>query len=397
MAEVRKASSRGIARLRPLLALLTAALMAGAIACHTDAGVVAVVPSDEELIAITHDYGEGGDRHSFNHRSQDGGLTWDNHDAYALVREIDWRKYVSQHSIDTPRGAYRIDGADIQRHTPDGEYQTVYSAAHLLSTNNLWLQAENIDGTGNYLVLSSGPVSITYDPISGNVVAAMGILGVAAGTPDESWTTAGVGPYYPLDFSGSARVGALWSSISLWAAVLTFPFATIAVIFTVVSLARMFPVYAWAGGYFNTASQSFISVPLAILSILIAFYLLASVGTVGVDDFGDPLGDSSQKITTWFGLVVSAVFSLISVAGSLDSLEYSTNGAWRFSRRMLAITVGAVAAMMAFTLLSLLAGTQWGNDLKFAVLASILLCVAIAVGLIRYYWPASRKVTTHQS
>ena len=65
--------------------------------------------------------------------------------------------------------------------------------------------------------------------------------------------------------------------------------------------------------------------------------------------------------------------------------------------RMLAVTAGAFAAMLLFVLLPFLVWAWLDDDLIFAGVASSALCAAVAVGLIRYYWRASRKVTTHQS
>ena len=404
MAEIRKAYNRGIARLRPLLALLTIALMAGAIACGSvDYGVMAVGASNEGLIAITHASGGGGfggylpANYGFAYSSQDGGLTWRQRDTPGEIpaewqQQDDWR--YRNHQVDTPRGSYRIDGSDIQLHTPDGKYQTVYSAAHLQSPINQRVQAESIDGVGSIIEPSSGPVSITYDPPSGNLIAAMGILGVVVGTPSGSWTTAGVGIYYPLDFSGATRVGALLSSISLWAAALAFPFSMIALALTAVSVVRIFSVYAAAGGYFNPASQSIISLPMSILftllAVMFAVILLVILGT-------GRLGHPTQQYIEWFCLLVSAVFSLVSMAGSMDSLDLATNGRWGFSLRMLAVTAGAFAAMLLFVLLPFLVWAWLDDDLIFAGVVSSALCAAVAAGLIRYYWRLSRKGIVPQS
>ena len=397
MGKVRKASGCGIAPLRLLLALLTAALLAGAIACAGDSGVVAVSPSDEGLIAVTNVSGGMGisvpRSYALHYISQDGGLTWSKRD-YPWGIPADWRQDVwsyqdyQQDSVDTPRGSYRIDGSDIQLRTPDGEYQTVYSAAHLKSPINRWLQGEKIDSQSPNIVLSSGPVSIDYDPPSGNVVAAMGILGAVVGTPDGNWTSAIVGPYYPVDFSSSSRVGALLSGISLWAAVLAFPLSMIALAITVVSAARILPIYASAGVYYNPASLSIITLPMAILFMLVAVtFAVILLVIVGTDTIGYPL----QEHIAWYCLIISAVFSLVSVAVSLDSMGFSITGGWSFSRRMLAVTIGYFGAMMVFVLLPLVVWAQLGEYLTFAKSVSILICAASTVGLVRYYWRASRK------
>ena len=402
MGKTRNASGCGIAPLRLLLALLTAALLAGAIACASDSGVVAVGPSDEGLIAVTNVSGGGISvprSYALHYISQDGGLTWSKRD-YPWAIPADWRQDVwsyweyQQDSVDTPRGSYRIDGSDIQLRTPDGEYQTVYSAAHLKSPINRWLQGEKIDSQSPNIVLSSGPVSIDYDPPSGNLVAAMGILGVVVGTPDGNWTPADVGPYYPIDFSSSSRVGALLSSISLWAAVLAFPLSMIALAITVVSAARVLPVYASTGVYYNPASLSIITLPMAILFMLVAAtFAVILLVIVGTDTIGYPL----QEYIARYCLIISAVFSLVSVAVSLDSMGFSITGRWSLSRKMLAVTIGYFGAMMVFVLLPLVVWAQLGEYLTFAKSVSILICAASAVGLISYYWRASRKSTAPQS
>ena len=408
MGEIRKAYNRVIARLRPLLALLTAALLAGAIACETDAGVVAVGLSDEGLIAITYARGGGNpgigspapsNDYALDYSSQEGGLTWRQRDT---AREIPdewlqqgvWRdEYYRQNAVHTPRGSYRIDGGDIQIRTPDGEQQTVYSAAYLQSPFNQWLQAKSIDKVKYTLAPSYGPVSIAYDPPSGNLIAAMGILGVVVGTSNGNWMPVGVGPYNMIDFSGTARVSALFSSISLWAAALTFPLSMIAFALTVVSVARALPVYASVIGYFNPISRPVISLPMTILFALLAATFAAILLVIlGTGNMGYP----SQEYTEWFCLIVSAVLSMVSVAGSLDSLELSTNGRWGFSLRMLAVTSGAFAAMLVFVLLPFLVWAWFDDDLIFAGAVSAALCAAVAVGLIRYYWRASRQVIAPQ-
>ena len=372
MGKVGKAFGCGIAPLRPLLGLIIAVLLAGVIACGgSDFGVVAVVPSDEGLAAITLVYSPVGN-YKFEHSSQDGRLTWSGKNAYGLKEQIDWQKYLFQKAVDTPRGSYQIDGGDIQLHTPDGEYQTVYSAAHLQLPSNQWLQAENID-----LVVepSSGPISITYDPSSGNVIAAMGILGGVVGTPNEIWTTIEVGPYRQINFSSLARVGALLSSLDLWLAVFAFPFSMIAIAFAVVSAVSKFPPSV-LGGF----ALIFVRLPLIMMSTLLAVLLLEHIVVIN---------DGFTNDALFLILFFSVLFSLI-------SLIFSVAEEWILSRRPLVVTAGAFGAMMVFVLLPFMAWAMLGEYLTFARAVSVSLCAAVALCLVVYCVRASRKYIASQ-
>lgn len=373
MGKVRNTFGCGIAPLRPLLGLIAAALLAGAIACGgSDLGVVAVVPSDEGLAAITLGYSPV-ENYKFEHSSQDGGLTWSGKNAYGLKEQIDWQKYLFQAAVDTPRGSYRIDGADIQLQTSDGEYQTVYSAAHLQLPSNQWLQAENIDGI---IKPSSGPVSIAYDPSSGNVIAAMGILGGVVGTHNGIWTTVNVGGYRQINFSGLARIGALLSGLDLWLAVFAFPFSMIAIAFAVVSAVSKFPPSV-LGGF----AIIFVRLPLILMSTLLAVLLLDNIVVIG-----GSFADDTLLLILFF----SVLFSLI-------SLIFSVAEEWILSRRPLAVTAGAFAAMMAFVLLPFMAWAMLGKYLTFAMSVSVALCAAVALCLVVYCVRTSRKYVTPSS
>ena len=384
MGKVRNAFGCGIAPLRPLLGLIAAALLAGAIACGSSYhGVVAVgPPSDKELIAITLERHEVS-RYKTEHSSQDGGLSWTVRDKpLAIPAEWPQRDHWHFHSyvrkaVDTPRGSYRIDGADIQLHTPDGEYQTVYSATHLESPSNQWLQYQKLQGdTGPDINPSSGPRSITYDPSSGNVIVAMGVLGVVVGTPDGSWTTVEVGGFRPINFSGLTRVGALLSSLDLWVAVFAFSFSMIAIAFAVVSAVSKFPPSV-LGGF----ALIFVRLPLIALSMLLAAILLANIGVNGNRVSHDIL---------FLILLFSVFFSLV-------SLIFLVAEAWILSRRPLAVTAGAFAAMMVFVLLPFMAWAMLGEYLTFVRAVSVALCAAVALGLIVYCVRTARKYVAPHS
>ena len=252
----------------------------------------------------------------------------------------------------------------------------------MLSQGNQWLQTESIDRGQSDIELSSGPVSINYDPPSGNVIAAMGILGAVVGTPDGSWTEVEVGRYYPLNFSGFTRVGALLSSSDLWWAVLAFPFSMMAIVFTVTSIVRNFPPSVLGGCVFI-----FVILPLVILSALLAAVLLTNIG---VDNGGSTDMDGVFMFLFFLSAICSLAAILFSVAAApcLDELV--------FSLRPLAVTLSVFAAMMAFVLLPFLVWAQLGDYLTFAKVVSSSLCAAAALGLMVYCVRTSRKYIAPQ-
>ena len=163
--------------------------------------------------------------------SNDGGLTWSqdvNRDAEPPGEgPVEW----GGERVVTPRGTYLIEGTDIVL-ADGGQRRIAYSAKFLSDSGNENIQKfATSDLAGNY-VLSTGPLSVAYDPHSGNVVAAMGIQGVVVGTPDGNWTRVAVGPYEPTDFSLKGRLLALSGELDIQFALLSLGAA-----FTAIALA----------------------------------------------------------------------------------------------------------------------------------------------------------------
>ncbi len=157
--------------------------------------------------------------------SEDGGLTW-----VGAGERLDWSYDAGTNaSVETPRGTYFIEGATVYRNA-GGERREAYSAAHLSQSANRWAQA--LDAPSCEPRLTTHPKDITYDPASGNVIVAMGLMGAAVGLPSGEWREVAVGWSYPRDFSFAAKLGLLTEN-GFWAGALAAAFAIggVAVVF----------------------------------------------------------------------------------------------------------------------------------------------------------------------
>ena len=140
--------------------------------------------------------------------SRDAGMSW------SMMRDGPMYTIIDHfQSADTPRGEYIIDGLGVAR-VEYGQRELVYSTEYLLGDANEWLQGKdtkNHDWWGSRF-LATHPRAILYHPDSGNIIAAMGIQGVAVETPDGRWHRVEVGTLAPTDFSFSAKTRALMES-----------------------------------------------------------------------------------------------------------------------------------------------------------------------------------------
>ena len=208
------------------------------VGCYTAHGITRVGTTGQEVAAralsITH-YDRTTEKYS-HFVSDDGGMTWR---PSPELMGVQW----SEGPVDTPRGTFHIEGPDIVQTTLGGVADPVFSAASWRTSSNLWFQEIQTNSLKDRLnksqpvdrvdsrILSKGPVAIAYDPGTGNVIAATGIMGAVVGTPDGQWRSVAVGEYTPVEFSRIAKLKTLISHNIFWATIVTFPFLMIALAF----------------------------------------------------------------------------------------------------------------------------------------------------------------------
>ena len=143
--------------------------------------------------------------------SADGGLTWSGASSGEYSPTADWVR--NAQSVETPRGTYFISGAKVYRNE-GGTAREVYSAAHLSQSANRWALALDLSSCED--ALTTRPLDIAYHAASGNVIVAMGQLGVAVGMPGGEWREVAVGDNHPRDFSFAGKMRLL-TETGFWA------------------------------------------------------------------------------------------------------------------------------------------------------------------------------------
>ena len=151
--------------------------------------------------------------------SSDGGLTWSDASSGEYSPTADWVR--NAQSVETPRGTYFISGAKVYR-DEGGTAREVYSAAHLSQSANRWALALDLSSCEDRL--TTRPLDIAYHPAGGNVIVAMGQLGVAVGLPGGEWREVAVGDNYPRDFSFAGKMRLL-TETGFWMGALAAAFA----------------------------------------------------------------------------------------------------------------------------------------------------------------------------
>ena len=204
--------------------------------------------------------------------SEDGGLTWGSASMDDLSR-ADWGG--ARTSVETPRGTYFIEGAIVYRES-GSETREAYSAAHLSQSANRWAQAMDLPSCEPRL--TTRPQDIAYDAASGNVIVAMGLMGVAVGLPGGEWREVALGGNYPRDFSFAGKLGLLTEN-GFWLGALAAAFAVggVAVVFYALRGERSGRAVFIGAGYVLALPAS-----VAVLSFAFIFFL---PGGWGIDSF----------------------------------------------------------------------------------------------------------------
>lgn len=192
--------SRYGARARRRSPLLLLALAVGAacsvLGCSTEAGIAALRSEDDRTLlayafTVSSDHGEPSLYLGSVFRSSDGGETW-----AETPRENAGEPPEDATRMDTPRGAYTIEGFDIWR-LRNGVRELAYSTSYLRTESNRRLAHLMLRRTED-----PRPHAIAYDARSGNVVVAMGTQGVVVESPRTGeWRRIAVDTYAPTDFS----------------------------------------------------------------------------------------------------------------------------------------------------------------------------------------------------
>ena len=206
---------------------------------------------------------------------------------------------------------------------------------------------------------ASRPYSVAYDPNSGNVIAAMGTMGITVGAPDGSWTPVAVGPYAPVDFSILGKVRTLLSEPNFWATILALPLSVVA--------ATLFP-RLWktdsGGGDLSIALLVFTSMVMSIVLL----------GWTGSADFDN----SSSSVVRGLGTVLLCVVSIL-FAG--PAIAAALTGEQRIPLRPVVLGYVAMAGLVALSFFA------WQLvDWSFILFAfvTVVLCIVAAVVLGRH-------------
>ena len=333
--------------------LLLAAGVGCSVGCEpvTHSGITRLSISDGLVVA----QGLSGSREaSYSYfESSDGGLTWNERTRlHGFEREVE---------AVTPRGVYRIRGTDIIREAAGQPPETVYSAAYLLEASNVWVQSYEFEYLG-IREPTTKPSALAYDPVSGNVIVAMGLLGVLVEDAAGQWTRAGVGPYASGGFSAPRKLVLLLSWPAFWSVGLILPLAALAWAFT---LAERRGRNAATGQGCGPGCKGVI----VFLSTLLAALALAITG-------------SPRELNTiavlFLALFAAPVISVVVLDGVFDLAD-------RQGRRLTWLLMGgSFLAMLALIYLAFAAWLVWGGYLWPFKAGAALLCAAVAILLTRY-------------
>ena len=387
-----------------VIACLLISLVASPCNYRHDYGVIAVESSDDGFLAATKSVISGAlTKYDYSlYRSNDGGLTW------ILIHTTEnassaYEPPINQEQVvaETPCGSYLIDASGIVLQDLDGRKSAVYPTAHWQSSSNQWILNRETRHLERPYELPLGPLSIAHDSRSGNVVAALGILGVVVGTPDGQWTGVVVGEYSPVEFSGGAKLKALLAINNFWASVITFPFFMIALAFVFKDVThggfrlRGNPEIDWRRDTEVSSSPKLQSLPDSssiyfarrssaayhsqfpthghlyfepMSTVSFMFLILSIPSPIFLGMLGS--GATGGGWVWWIGA--------ISVGTSVSASAIAWRGQWKVHWAAL---LGSYLAMAAFVALPFLVWVQTGLPLGILKALAVVLCLAVAVAI----------------
>ena len=282
-------------------------------------------------------------RYTERYTSYDGGFTWD---PYVWPTDVLW----GGEYVETPRGVFLIRDSGILVLTVTGDWELIYSTAHLKADANRWVQEQSVTQFVRKEI-GTRPYSITYDVCSRNLIVAMGVQGVVVGSPDGQWSRVAVGDYSPTDFSFRGKALFLVSNFDVWliAFVLSLSMTEIAL---AVALFR-----------------SDIAV-CGVISAMVAGDLLLR--------FAKP----EEPITSLSLLSLIPYEAIVLTLGFLFAY-LAIRPSWRQLRQWPAVLV-AFAGMNGLVILVFLIWVQLGFGLTFARISAFILVALAAVALAAY-------------
>ena len=298
--------------------------------------------------------------------STDGGFTW-------IPRPTSQLPGTGSQEIETPRGRYALEGTNVLRVSLDGRREVVYSTEFFRDSSNRWMQAEDTEHLGERQI-GSDPLTMVYDPDSGNVIVALGLQGVIVETPDGRWTHANVGPYPSTDYSFESKNRTLLSSLEFWTVVIVLSVSWAG---AALALSRSQTIVSWetlpmaiiVGGVLLFMYLIFFSIPGLNLFVPVA----VALGIWEMNQRNEWRTAALISIST-FSLIISG--SLVLMFGGSDADAGSAHARWFFPFSMAAFALSIASMAVSWKLLS-----YWRETIGTIALAAVMIVVFFFVWL----------------
>ena len=339
------------------------------------------------------------DENFIQYGSRDGGLTWIPDYRGANIK---WGGL----EVETPRGRFMIQDSDILVRTTEGEWEVIYSGAYLQEEANAWIQYEATSRFG-VRQIARLPYSIVYDEHSGTLVVALGLQGVAVGTPDGHWSRVAVGDYSPTDFTSAGKTIALLSSMSLWVITICLSLSMIAISLVLVqyrgvnlplgigmglvtlALWIVLPILLFALQSLDASAIALVAIPVGTIGLAIRLGYVSEKSTVA-KSFAFAMGIISAVFTVVvllvFGVPGAGVIPIVSFPFPAAAILFAIAAitvSWGQLAHWKAIRT-SFAGMIGLTVLVFLMWVQLGFGLTFAKIAAFTLVALVALALTRH-------------